>query len=71
MRSYATIEQESERLHMSRTKLYALVKAHVIPARRVGGIRAPLLFIPEEVDEALDRAAGIDKPHISEPDQGT
>ena len=55
-RQYSTIEQESERLHMSRTKLYQLVKLGKIPAHRIGGVRAPLLFVAEEIDEAIDKA---------------
>ncbi len=74
MRTYRTIEQEAERLHMSKTKIYSLVKTGKIPARRLGGVRAALLFDPEEVDEAIDKARtqpwpvlGTDKRDIPAP----
>jgi excisionase family DNA binding protein len=68
MTAVLTVEQVAEMLHMSKTKLYSLVKAGKIPARRIGGRRAPLLFKPEEIEAVFESAKVItDKVNISEP----
>jgi len=59
MRTYRTVKEEAERTRMSIHKLRDLVRTGSIPARRIGGTRAPYLLCPEEVDAAIDRLSGI------------
>jgi hypothetical protein len=63
------VKEEAERTRMSIHKLRDLVRTGSIPARRIGGARAPYLLCPDEVDQAIDRLAGIspDNSHISAP----
>ena len=53
---------------MSIHKLRDLVRDGLIPSRRIGGSRAPYLLCPEEVDQAIDKLAGIpNNGSIAEP----
>jgi excisionase family DNA binding protein len=52
----------ARRLGVSRTWLYDAARDGRIPSVRIGGPEGPLRFIPEDLDDWIDRARAVWRP---------
>jgi excisionase family DNA binding protein len=52
----------ARRLGVSRTWLYEAARDGRIPSVRIGGPHGPLRFVPQDIDEWIDRARAAWRP---------